>query len=162
MMRYTKESLIEKIATNEYEIEYINDLSDEVFELIADVIEYNDQHEILSFKDIQTHAMMVSVMRYDFITKERLKERFPNEEYEYLHLKEMSNEWEIYRAVNDDTSMKIVMADQHFYTMERVGTILGLSHYVKFNNVAGWITVIDLNGREMSGFPPYPKHAQVN
>lgn len=161
-MRHTKESLIEKIATNEYEIEYIKDLSNEVFDLVADVIEFNDQHETVSFKDIQTHAMMVSVMRYDFITREKLKKLFPNEEYEYLHLKEMSNEWEIYRAVNDDTSMIIVMADQHFYTMDRVGTILGLSHYVKYNNVAGWITVVDLNGREMSGFPAYPKHAQAN
>ncbi|MCL1696298.1 hypothetical protein [Lysinibacillus sp. BPa_S21] len=160
-MLYTKEYLIEKTATNEYEIEYINNLTDEIFNQIVEAIEYNEK-ESVTFKDIQEYGMILSVMRYDFITREKLKKRYPNEEYADFHLKEMTNEWEIYRNVNDETTMKIVMADQHFYTMSRFGTGLDLSSYVKFNYVADWFTIVDLNGREMCGFPVAQKHAQAN
>lgn len=155
-MTYTKEYLIDNIAKDDYEREYINNLTDEIFNQIVEAIEHNEK-ESVTFKDIQEYGMILSVMKYDFITREKLKKRYPNEEYADFHLKEMSSKWEIYRNVNDDTSMKIVMADQHFYNMERFGTDLDLSAYVKFNYVADWFTIVDLNGREMCGFPVYPK-----
>jgi len=142
----TKEEMIKKYASNEFEKNYIAELGDEVYEQVADTIDFMEgdgNYENISFNEILEQALVVCVHTYDFVTFNLIEEKLPNASYTVLHYKEAKSDWDIKMDNKGDVSVAISMSDEHYIIMSLLETLEELTDYMFEQGVANNVTFVN-------------------
>ncbi|MET3505547.1 hypothetical protein [Halalkalibacter oceani] len=134
----SREEMIQKYARNNFEENYIYNLSDGVYEQVADVIGFLEiDKEKVTFNDILEQAMVACIHTFDFRTKDIIEQRFPEVEYTMMHYKASGSVY--YIEMNDEGHVKfeIEMLPEQHMIMTLIDTLDDFENYFYEQGVAG-------------------------
>ena len=139
----TREEMIKKYATNEHEVNYINNLSNEVYEQVAVLIEFIEGvREEVTFKNILEQTMTVCVHTFDFKTNDIIRERFPKVVYHMLQVRSSGSEYNIEMDSNGHVKFNITITAEQHMIMTLLGTWERLEEYFYTEGVANEFNLI--------------------
>ncbi|MFO1442844.1 hypothetical protein KDN24_06400 [Bacillus sp. Bva_UNVM-123] len=126
----SREEMIKKYANGEREENYIYNLSDEVYEQVADAIEFmeGDQNTV-TFMDIMEQAMVTCIHKFDFRTKDMIEFRFPKVNYEMMHFSSSNCDYEIEKDSEGYVVFKISMTPEQHMIMTLLDTLEDFEEY---------------------------------
>lgn len=139
----SREEMVKKYVTNEHEKNYIYNLSDEVYEQVADVIDYleGDRDEV-TFKDVLGQAMITCVHKFDFKTNNIIEFRFPKVKYEMMHHGKSNCEFSIEMDNEGYVKFDIKMTPEQHMIMTLLGTLEEFEEYFYTESIADKFTLI--------------------
>jgi hypothetical protein len=143
-----RDEMLKKYASNEFEKEYIYKLSEEVYEQVADVIEFMESEGDVTFPSILEQAMVACVHYYDFETLNIIESRFPQVDYIMLQYKASGSDWFNEQDEEGNVTLTIKMLPEQHMIMTLLNTLEGLVNYIYEEGVADKVVIINVENDE--------------
>jgi hypothetical protein len=140
-----REEMVKLYASNERQENYIYNLSGEVYEQIADVIDFLDD---VTFQDILDQAMVVCIHTCDFETKNLIESRFPQVQYTMLHYKASESDYFIEQDEEGYVTLTIKMLPEQHMIMSLLNTLDELINYIESECVADKVVIANVENDE--------------